>query len=260
MTFAWQGFQIDHPDDWAPALISGNRQEGYARIASPEAISYQVRWKQSKKNTDLRRTLDEYLARLARDAKKLKTKFKSEVEPATSSIEYRWAGAGNGKGILIQAEDRTFFLEASSTSSRSVQSHFRDLAHSFKTHNEKLEQWSVFGLSVNLPKGFMVEKHLFQSGRTRIEWRDRSTRVTAERWGFGEQILARHAFEQWAMDSMAMPKATIVEVDRGLELSKEKFLLKTYGLATADVDRNQLVTLKVTCRSAKWRPSWDWLT
>jgi hypothetical protein len=259
LTFAWQGFQIEHPDDWAPALISGQREEGYARIASPEAVSYQIRWKQSKKNADLQRTLDEYLARLARDAKKLKTKFKSETERIDSNLEYRWSGAGNGKGLLLQRGGRTFFLEASSTSNRSVQSHFRDLEHSFQTNEGNYEPWSVFGLAVNLPTGFGVEKHVFQSGRTRIEWRDRSTRVVAERWGFGEQILARHTFEQWAMDSMAMPKAKIMEAEKGLELVKERPFLKIYGLATCDLDRNQLVTLKVTCRSAKGRPDWDWL-
>lgn len=259
MIFAWQGFQIEHPDDWAPALISGNRQEGYARIASPDAISYQIRWRDSKKGTHLRRSLDDYLLKLGRDAKKLKTKFTSHVDDVDGVLHYRWSGAGNGKGVLIQVSGRTFFLEASSTSNRSVQGAFKDLHQSFKLADGDQELWSLFGLSVKLRAGLLVDKQLFHSGRTRVEWRDREGRVIAERWGFGEQILAKHTFEEWARNSMEIPKAKVNEVESGLELEFSKLLMKTFGLAKFDAELNQLTTLKVISRSSKGRPTWDWL-
>lgn len=259
MIFAWQGFQIEHPDDWAPALISGSRQEGYARIASPESASYQIRWREAKKNSNLRRNLDEYLSKLAKDAKKLKTKFNSHIEEVDGKLHYKWTGAGNGKGALLEVGGRTFFLEASSTSNKSIQSAFRDLQESFRLAEEDRELWSVFGLSVNLRAGLLVDKQLFHSGRTRVEWRDRKGRVIAERWGFGEQILAKHAFEEWAKNSMAMPKAKVEVVEGGLELEQSKLLLKSYGLAKFDASQNQLTTLKVMARSSKGRPTWDWL-
>lgn len=259
MIFAWQGFQIEHPEDWAPALISGSRQEGYARIASPDAISYQIRWRDSKKGSNLRRSLDEYLARLGKDAKKLKTKFTSHVDTVDGLLHYRWSGAGNGKGALIEVADRTFFLEASSTSNKSVQGSFKELLHSFHLAEGEREQWSVFGLSVNLRAGLLVDRQLFHSGRTRLELRDREGRIVAERWGFGEQILAKHSFEEWARNSMSMPKAKVVEVENGLELEHSKVLMKSFGLARFDSADNQLTTLKVTTRSAKGKPTWDWL-
>lgn len=261
MTFAWQGFQIEHPEDWAPALISGNRQEGYVRIASPDDLSLQIRWKKHPQDSkSLSKLLPGYLRQLERDSKKTKTKFTSRIDGRDEGTwRYQWKGAGNGTGSLLWFHDRAFFIEASSLSNRSTNSQHDRLVSTFQSHQGDREPWMVFGLEVLLPTGFGVEKHLFQSGRTRIEWRDRSTRIAAERWGFGEQILARHTFEQWAMDSMAMPKAKITEVNQGLELSHETLLLKTYGLATCHIDRNQLVTLKVTCRSPKGRPDWDWL-
>lgn len=260
MIFAWQGFRIEHPDDWAPALISGSRQEGYARIASPEAASYQIRWREAKKGANLRRNLDEYLSKLGKDAKKLKTKFTSQVDEVDGKLHYRWTGAGNGKGALLEAGGRTFFLEASSTSNKSVQGAFRDLLDSFQLAEGDCELWSVFSLAVNLRAGLLVDKQLFHSGRTRVEWQDRKGRIIAERWGFGEQILAKHTFEEWAKNSMAMPKAKVKVVESGLELAQSKPLLKMYGLAKFDVEQNQLTTLKVISRSSKERPAWDWLT
>lgn len=260
MIFAWQGFQIEHPDDWAPALISGTRQEGYARIASPETASYQIRWREAKKGANLRRNLDEYLAKLSKDAKKLKTKFTSHIDEVDGKLHYKWTGAGSGKGALLEAGGRTFFLEASSTSNKSVQGAFRDLFDSFQLAEGDCELWSVFSLAVNLRAGLLVDKQLFHSGRTRVEWRDRKGRVIAERWGFGEQILAKHAFEEWAKNSMAMPKAKVKIVESGLELEQSKPLLKMYGLAKFEAEQNQLTTLKVISRSSKERPAWDWLT
>lgn len=259
MIFAWQGFQIEHPDDWAPTLIAGQRTEGYVRIASPEALSYQIRWNQVKRGYDAKRSLDDYLAKIARDAKKLKTKFSSRVEQVDGDWQYNWSGAGNGKGSLVAIDERVFFLEASSITNRSVQGAFRDLRDSFRNTEASTELWSVFGLSVRLRSMMAVEKHVFQSGRTRIEWRDKLGRVVAERWGFGEQILAKHPFEEWAMNSMAMPKAKVKDVERGLELEVRKPLLRIYGLATADVERNQLITLKTISRGEKGRAEWGWL-
>ena len=101
MTFGWQGFQFDHPDDWAPALISGNRHEGYARIASPETLSAQIRWQAQKAGANLEAILTAYLDRLAKDAKKLKTAFKSSFEKVENGFEYKWSGQGNGKGSMF---------------------------------------------------------------------------------------------------------------------------------------------------------------
>ena len=259
MTFAWQGFQFGHPDDWAPSLITGNRDEGYVRLASPEALSYQVRWKRLR-TADHRRSLDDYLSKLKRDAGKLKVKFQSTVQQDGDSLVYRWTGAGNGRGRLATRGERTFFLEASSTSNRSAQGAFQELDSSFLAEHEDHELWSLFGLAVRLRSGLAVERHLFQSGRTRVEWKDRLGRIVAERWGFGEQILEKHSFEDWAKQSMGMERAKVETSGRGLALALSRPLLKTFGLATFDADRNQLVTVKTLSRGLRGRPEWDWLT
>jgi hypothetical protein len=258
LTFAWQGFQLEHPEDWAPALISGNRDEGYVRIASPDNLSYQIRWKRIR-DTNLRRSLDDYLAKLKRDASKLKIRFQSDVVPEDGGLAYRWTGAGNGRGKLVSAGDRTFFLEASSTTNRSTQGSFRDLDASFVVADGEKELWSVFGISLSLRTGLEVERQTFQSGRTRVEWKDKVGRIVGERWGFGEQILGKHPFEEWARQTMDMEKAKVRTVEQGLELELSRLLSKSFGLARFDSERNQLVTLKSVSRTVAGRVEWDWL-
>jgi hypothetical protein len=259
LTFAWQGFEINHPEDWAPALISGRRDEGYVRIASPEVLSYQVRWKSSKKGSELRRSLDEYLRKLERDARKLKVKFQSRVEPAGADYLYQWSGAGNGKGILQERSGRTFFLEASSTSGKSVASQFRELESGFTLGDGSTERWSAFGLALQLRAGLNVDKQVFQSGRTRIEWSDRTGKIVAERWGFGEQILGRHRFEDWAREILAMGKATGTESSQGWEFVQKSPLRLICGLAKFESEKNQIVTVKSTSRTDEGKARWDWL-
>jgi hypothetical protein len=240
-------------------LISGRRDEGYVRIASGDVLGYQVRWKLAGKNSDLKRALDAYLDRLRRDARKLKTPFKCDAETEGERLVYRWHGAGNGYGALFEQAGRTFFVEASSISNKSARSHFQGLDESFEVPESNLERWSLFGLDVNLRAGLAVEKHLFQSGRTRIELKSGSGLVIAERWGFGAQILEKHSFSDWARESLAMPKALVRECDNGIELESGKYLSKSFALARFDIANNQIVTLKTVGRGNKEKPGWDWL-
>lgn len=229
------------------------------RVASPESLSYQVRWKRLKV-ADLRKSVDDYIGKLRRDAAKLKVKFQSSVEAVGDSFDYRWSGAGNGRGRIQRFGERAFFIEASSTSNRSSQGAFQELLKSFESPEAERELWAAFGLSVRLRTGLAVDRHMFQSGRTRVEWREQGGRIIAERWGFGKQLLAKHSFEEWARQSMDMLKADVKATDRGLELEQSKLINKSFGLAAYDEELNQLVTLKVVNRSEKRRPVWDWLT
>lgn len=229
------------------------------RIASPDVLSFQVRWHPHAKHADPRRTLDAYLHRLSRDARKAKTKFSHRVDAVDGRLEYRWSGTGNGKGLVLTRASSIYFLEASSTNNRAVQASFQDIRTSFDTFDGDQEEWAAFGLHVQLRKGLVVDRHLFQSGRTRIEWHDKLGRIIAERWGFGEQLLAKHPFEEWAASALDMPKAERSKVESGWELTQSSPLRKVHALARFDRVRNQLVTIKSIGRSLKGKASWDWL-
>lgn len=260
MLFAWYGFRLRHPEDWAPATITGSRQEGYVRLASAETISGQIRWKSTKSSADLQAILDSYFAKLAQEAKRQKVSLSTSSDEVEGRIDYKWSGRGRGQGSLLYSEacGRAFIVEASATNNRSVQGAHRLLMADFASpEEEEMEPWAVFGLEIRLPSGLQVTKQTFQSGRTRLEFRGKQGSIVAERWGFGEQIAARHTFQQWTMNAMAIPKAKITEEPEGLALVGNSLLAPTYGLAQFQHERNQIVTIRVTSR--KWRPTWDWL-
>lgn len=261
MLFGWYGFRLEHPEDWAPVTLTGGRNEGYARLASSDTISGQIRWRMAKSSKDLKTALDSYFAKLNQDAKRQKVHLTTEYVETEGRIDYKWTAKGQGRGSLIFSEPcgRAFFIEASATGSRSVQTGHKLLLSSFTSTVEPTELWAVFGLQVLLPAGQQLTKQTFQSGRTRLEFRHRKGQIVAERWGFGEQILARHTFQDWAASAMAIPKPKIEQEPEGLLLTGRSLTGKIHGLAQLQEDRNQLVTLRVATRSAEWRPKWDWL-
>jgi hypothetical protein len=260
VTFAWQGFQIEHPEDWAPASCTGKRDEGYCRIASPETLSYQIRWRTAKPQADLSHVLAEYLRLLARDAKKANVAFSSHTEERENTWHYSWKGLGNGKGQLHVVDNRAFFIETSATTNRSLNSPHRALVDSFMVNSGDLEPWAIFGLSVRIRSGMNLSRQMFQSGRTRLEWEDKLGRIVAERWGFGEQILAKHTFESWAREALEMRTALATEVENGWEFTLDKPLAKLRGFVRFDPQRNQLITLRSQSRSDRGTATWDWLT
>jgi len=261
--FGWYGFRLEHPEDWAPVTLTGARNEGYARLASSDTISGQVRWRTVKSVGDLKAVLDSYFAKLNQDAKRQRVSLTTEYFDAEGRIDYRWSAKGQGRGSLIYSEacSRAFFIEASTTSNRSVQGAHRQLLASFVSEAaSERELWAVFGLEARLPAGLQLTKQTFQSGRTRLEFRHRKGQIVAERWGFGEQILARHTFHDWATNAMAIPKPKIDEESEGLVLTGRSLTSPLYGLAQLQKDRNQIVTIRVASRAKEWRPTWDWLT
>lgn len=263
MTFGWEGFSFEHPEDWAPVVLSGDRSQGYARIVSSGRILMQARWKRLKQPADANRFLDAYLGRLERDSKRARVPFTSERQEEGDRTTYRYAGQNYGRGALFQVEgdDRAFVLEISSSRNDSLQSFVRDALRTFRIDPAN-DRWSVFGLDLTLPLGLKVDKREFLAGKTRLEWTaGRRARISATRYGFADQLLSKHKLGEWAEAVVGAPVTSAAEEDDGVRLT-----LKGRGggfdeaLATHQPKRNQLVVLRATARDERWRPTWDWLT
>lgn len=261
MTFAWYGFAIEHPEDWAPVTLTGARQEGYVRIASPGRHSLQVRWKAPNTDVDLSGVLASYLDRLASDAKRAKAEFRSHVDQEESKLTYRYSSSTFGRGAILKSEScgRVFFLESISSKNDSLLPTFRKLLDSFSTGTER-ELWALYGLNLRLPKGLTVERKTLQAGRTLLVLNSKKTTIEAQRWGFAEQLVAKHGLEPWARSMLELPKAEGFETDDGIQFSQPGTMLRPPVLAMAKVqpDRNQIATVKVATRDEEWRPQWDW--
>lgn len=261
--FGWYGFQLLHPIDWAPTSISGARDEGYARLSSAGLQAMQIRWKKQKGKFGGDAMLDGYFSKLQTDAKRAKAGFRQErKELGEHEIEYRWVGQGQGRGVLFldEASNRVFILEVTGDRSADLLTHVRAARASFQSSEDDVELWSVFGLHVSLPAKMIVEAKKFESGRTRLSFKHRMTKVEAERWALGEQLVAKHGLESWARSNLGWEKAECTEESEGLRfVGKARMGHKQEAIVQLQPEPNQICVVRASFRDAKWRPTWDWL-
>lgn len=257
--FGWHGLSLRHPDDWVPVSLSGDRRSGYARLASPRDLSLQVRWAPLGSG-ELAPALNRYLDRLAGDARRHRRSFDRDVHAESGVLRYRYQSELDGEGLLFPSGDgRVVFIEAvgeSVTARRRVVQSARD---SFATGTER---WSVLGLDLTLPAPLRVERREFLAGRTALTLAGRGVRVTAERWGLAEGLLARRSLSEWVSDrlgrgwSVTAPPANECRA----ELRRKTLIGFDEALVRHQPDANQIVLLRVRSRDSRWRPQWDWLT
>lgn len=261
MNFAWYGFHLAHPDDWAPIAVAGNRSEGYARIASPDVLSYQIRWKRATEGGDLKERLFVYFRKL--QSGRSSSPFRSDWTLENDRILYDWTGPGQGRGAIFfnEACQRVFFLEATSERKTPLGAPFRDLMGSFESRPAESEAWAIYGLSLLVPTGMSVEKRAFLSGRTTLGLRKGRAHLEAERWAFGRELLSRSSLDEWARSVLDLDGAEVAHESGGLRLHRGPKLLKpgVHALAQLDDGKNQLLTLKCWGGGENWRPTWDWL-
>ncbi len=261
--FGWYGFSLKHPKDWAPTAIAGGRSEGYARLSSSSTLALQIRWKKHKGVFSAETWLANYFQKLETDAKRSRTGFRKETKPLSDfECEYRWVGQGQGRGSLFLDRDsgRVFFLEVTGDRTADLLGFSRSVRSSFIPAAEGKEVWAVFGMTVLLPTGLIVESKKFESGRTRLSFKHRLTKIECERWALGTQLIAKHGMEAWAKATLGWEKADVREEAYGLRLlAKGKLGQQAEAIVRLQPQRNQICVVRSSFRDAKWKPAWDWL-
>jgi len=59
--------------------------------------------------------------------------------------------------------------------------------------------WALLGLVVRLPERFALVKSQVMSGYLMLQFRNRYTEVSVERWGLADVTLKRWTLEEWAL-------------------------------------------------------------
>jgi len=264
LRFAWYGFSLEHPDEWGPASLSGGRFSGYVRLGDAAGNGVQIRWATYKTQPWPEERVNAYLAKLKKDHLKKKVAWRSHVEPGEDRIRYSYQGSlwGVGELRVCPASKRVFFVEACSPESDRQSKRNRPVIESFATDFEGKEPWAVLGLSVQTPIGLTVRQRGFFAGRTKLVLETKGAKVLLERWGFAEQLVARHGLEVWAREALGMKTAeAVVRDDRvALHLPGALWQPATEAMVQVNAEDNQIQLARVTTRREEWRPMWDWLT
>lgn len=253
--FAWQGFSLPITDDWRPAVISGTFREGYVRLEGDRESVIQVRWKSSKPVKALNRRVLEYFSQLEKTAKKSKRTFRSEIDVIHDRfVEYHWhAGAkGYGRMWFDPSAKRVLFVERSGRGTDSFKREARELFDHFESHTQEMLPWSLLGLSLSLPSHYVLSSFKLLSGRTTLHFKTRGAKLTAERWAFASQILAKHSLEDWAVSATGI-KSEPTPYESGLKLSRGR----KSALIKHDEPNNQLLLLYAVHSPAN-EPQWEY--
>lgn len=260
-TFGWLGLSFEHPADWAPTVLSGNRTDGYVRLESSDGLALQLRWKSASLQADLNARLDAYLAKLASDANKQRQPFHRTVHQAANLFDYRWRAGSHGAGRLFycQQHGRVVFVEAVSKKSRAASSALSRVLQTLRPGGD-FELWSLHGLSARLPAGLSVTGKSFEAGRTRLALRGKASRVELDRWGFASELLRKHDLADWSRAVLPAKKLELLREEEGLRFVGNSAMgVRVEALVRPDLERNQITLLRCSFRQELWRPRWDWL-
>jgi hypothetical protein len=261
LRFAWQGFSFEAPPDWQPLVLTGGFSAGYVRLSGLGRDLLQVRWQKSAGQPG-RRAVESYLDRLARDAKKQGRNFEGKVFEDPEQVRYRYSSEVNGQGALFDGisggESRTVFLEAASSGKSVPASLLKQALCSFRFEDGELTPWRLLGLEVSLPKNLSLQRKELMAGKTLLEFGSRGTLVTAERWGFAEQLLAKTTLTEWA-SALTGCKAVEEESANRVRLTKSRVLRAPVEvLAVKQIKQNQITLIRTETRAETMKPQWNW--
>lgn len=263
MVFGWFGFHFVHPDDWAPVLFSGDRKEGYVRIASPNRLVCQIKWKETDAHVgSLAKKLSQYMSGLEKDSSKGKASFSGDVEEADGRLWYRYSGSTFGRGVLFSAEseNRVYFLELSSSRQEATNRQLKELLDTFVSSDGLSDRWAMLGLDTKLPSGLRVLRKTLLAGHIGLELETKGVHVAVDRWGFGQQLVEKHGLETWAQATLRMRAKAKVVSDCDIALSEGKLLtVPKTALVRYQPGQNQITTIAVSTRRRNFQPQWDWI-
>ncbi len=265
MILAWQGWQLDVPDRWAPVKIEGDESAGFLLMADLHRPRLGIRWKLEKgKRFDA-------AAAAART-------MKDEVG-VIAAAEAGPAEPGNGKWlspILYEEPEppgRDVWVGYSQDSRRMFQvvyhAHHRDRVLRQRVlpklvDGSERREWSVFDLSCRTPAGYRLLTHRLNAGDLALMFTGpKRQAVTVRQIAVAKLALQRRPLERWILEqanwrgrqfrvdragaSEGSPRLVRRRVVRRLQFSWMWWLARGYlVLARHDERRDRLVFVDAT--------------
>lgn len=233
----WQGFTLTLPSDWNLASYGGDTKKGTLRIDDGDAPRIELRWETPNAPVNLEKSIDDFVQRMARDAKKKKRAFHAADHPAIVAksrkpkvqlVNFGWTGddsqpmASHGWGTAWQCADCGRIVVAhligrASEKPRVAQQLATEIFTSLECHGQGgWQAWSVFALSAEIPNEFVLSRAKLQTGKLEIEWQRpvptdwhgwgaRPERIVLRRYAAANLMLENQELSDWAHHSLIWP-------------------------------------------------------
>ena len=236
----WQGVRFKLPPEWNVTGFSLDRSNGYIRVDSPGAgtMSVQVRWSSAGANenapptpyymlapyfrkwlrrspppvapTDLKANLEKVLKDAARDARKRKTNFDSQMKPQRlegergerTAINFTWTGAGRGQGKIWKCDTCSRVVVAQvigmPRDHNAMGTVASQLFGTFEDHpTDGFDLWALYDLRASIPIEFTLQSHKLMSGHLQLVFSRGAERIVLDRWGLANVTLKKFTDDEW---------------------------------------------------------------
>jgi hypothetical protein len=211
--FAWQGIQLDVPEDWNPSILEGTEKDGYCRLDDDEDVRLQIRWGTSRKTQPPSRLVDSYLKGKG-DRHSRKSAQKSRARRDTRLVNLSGANTECFEapetpfefGMAIQCKQCSRYALVSMLSEKGRVG--RALARRvFGSYCDEprgdLVPWSVYGFCFETPSRFSLSDHAVKAGRLEFAFHSSGERLRAIRFSLAETILRDNSLLDWVQEDRA---------------------------------------------------------
>ncbi len=226
---AWQGIEVEVPEEWVIGGIGGNREEGYLRIQDAEMPRIEIKWTTADGFVDIEKLVDGYLNKLRRDRRVARS---IEIDTDASVVSKRkmkkkalrcftWRTDVHGYGAAWYCTDcsHTVICQVTTRPDEDGPKIAERVISSMKDHPEDgWTRWAAYGFDAQAPEGFKLTAQNLMAGHIQITLkRDVAAdtarsivlqnitppeELTLSRWGMANIMLKNKTLDEWANEEM----------------------------------------------------------
>ncbi len=252
----WQGVRCVLPPEWNLTGFSMERESGYLRADAPgnSALTVQIRWTQANKpeqktlyhallplirfalkkpaqleaKTDLRGSLEKMLRDSAKQAKKAKKEFESNIKPEKAegpddertAINFTWTGEGRGQGKIWHCSHCKRVLMAQVVGLQKDGGAMAAVAAQlFSTLHDHAEDgydlWALYDLEAEVPEDFRLESQKLLSGYLHLKFLRGAEQIVIDRWGLANMTLKKFTLADWFRNYALVKLKRLTKTDYG---------------------------------------------
>ena len=210
--FAWEGMQLTVPADWELGAVSGDGRKGTFRLDDERLARLEAHWEVGRPQTDLAPIAERHVAGLKKAAQKQGLDFRLDPDAKVALPEgmqavcFGWKSDVRAFNLLAfcPACRRVSLLRVISRPRERLRPVAARVFASFADHAcEGVVPWAAYGMRLEAPERFRLEKHTLNLQRIELEFEDGPDRVAAARFNLAEINLRGKNLRQWLADMYA---------------------------------------------------------
>lgn len=205
----WHGWGFEHPAAWELNRVKGSRQASYLTLDDGERIRLEVNWKPVKRTVEMEALADRQAKMLAGAAKRRRLEIEIERQRRIGRVRgfeyeaFTWKADVAACELVARCKDcgRVMLLRVIGDAERPPMDEARHIFSTLECYCGKdYERWGTFGLDVNIPFRFDLERSSLKAGLCELVFSDRRVELHISRASMGRAILEERKMVAWYED------------------------------------------------------------